>query len=201
MTDHNHCCIVASSLKIAVEQAGNHSGVSLDHTGVVIKTPMASYSVGMHHENASLHPRVPEFIDPFHTCSERAVIATEAFGLAIVQEVHRNITNPGSRNFPFPWTKLHNGSCRPACLSKSLINETKCGCHACSRLRTKDDHSLTSSLFGERAVSQSIDNHRSQNSLGLENVPSIAAQLLMLNSNTDPAGFKSECRLATTRRI
>src|SRR6516162_9973099 len=101
MTDCNHSSIVVFSLKIAVKQAGDHSGMSPNQAGVVIKTPASAYSVGMHHENASLHPRVPEFIDPFNTRSERAVIATETFGLAVVQEMHRNVSNPRSRNLPF----------------------------------------------------------------------------------------------------
>src|SRR6516162_3957618 len=157
MTDCNHSSIVVFSLKIAVKQAGDHSGMSPNQAGVVIKTPASAYSVGMHHENASLHPRVPEFIDPFNTRSERAVIATETFGLGVVQEMHRNVANPGSRNLPFPRTELYNCSCRSARLRKSLINETKCGCQAGTRLRTKDGHSLSRSLFGEWAVSQSID--------------------------------------------
>src|SRR6516164_8853943 len=153
MTDYNHSSIVAFSLKIAVKQAGDHPGMSPNQAGVVSKTPTSSYSVGMHHQNASLLPRVLEFIDPFHARSERPVIATEAFGPAVMQEVHRNVANPGSRNLPFPWTELHNCTCCSARLSESLINETKCGCHSCPRLRTKDGHSLTRSLLGKWAVS------------------------------------------------
>src|SRR6516165_8012954 len=105
MTDDNHRSIVASPLKITVEQAGDHSGMSPKHAWVVIKTPTSSYSVRMHDQNAPLRPRIPEFIDSFHARSERAVIAAEAFGLAVVQEMHRNIANPDSRNLPFPWTE------------------------------------------------------------------------------------------------
>src|ERR1700751_2074958 len=201
MTDHNHSSIVAFSLKIAVKQAGDHPGMSSNQAGVVGKTPTSLYSVGMHYENASLLPQVPEFIDPFHASSERAVIATEAFGLAVMRETHRNVTNPGSRNLPFTWAELHNCSCCCAGLSESLINETKCGCHSCARLRTKDGHSLARSLFGRWAVSQPIDNHRTQNPLRLENFPPISAQLLMLKGNTDPTGFKGVCHPLGVGRI
>ena len=65
MTDCNHSSIVVFSLKIAVKQAGDHPRMPPKQAGVVIKTPASAYSVGMHHENASLHPRVPERFSPF----------------------------------------------------------------------------------------------------------------------------------------
>jgi hypothetical protein len=122
MTGDHHGNIVAFSSKIAVEQAGDETGMSPAKPGIIVKGPVSLYTVGMHHENASMHPWLSKFPNPWHTCSECAIVAAEALRLAIVQQSHRNIANSGCCNVPFRWTKLHNGSRSAACLSKGLIH-------------------------------------------------------------------------------
>ena len=84
MTDYDHGSIVALPLKIAVKQAGDYPGMSPNNAGVVIKTPTSFYSVRMHYEDASIHPRMPKFSDSFYARAERAVVATKAFRPAVL---------------------------------------------------------------------------------------------------------------------
>ena len=58
------------------------------------------------------------------------------------------------------------------------------------RLRAKDGESITSSLSGERTVTQTIYNHRAQNARRLDNFPGITANFLTLNGNTDTTAFE-----------
>src|SRR5271165_1556221 len=199
MTGDNHGNIVAFSSKIAVEQAGDQTGMSPGKPGIIVLIPVSLYTVGMHHQDVSMHPWLRKFPNPWHTGSKCPIVAAETFRLPIVQEAHRNIANSGCRHALFRWTKLYNGSRSASRLSKSLINQLKCGCHSCGRLRAKDGDSFTSSLFGEWAASQTIYDHRTQNSRPFDNFPRITADFLPLNGNADPAAFESVRRGAIVR--
>src|SRR5208282_5413919 len=127
MTGDNHGNIVAFSAKITVEQAGDQTGMSSGKPGIIVMIPVSLYTVGMHHQDVSMHPGLRKFTNPWHTGSECPIVAAETFRLAIVQEAHRNIADSGCCHAPFRWTKLHNGSRCASRLGKSLINQLKCG--------------------------------------------------------------------------
>jgi hypothetical protein len=78
MTGDNHGNIVTFSSKVAVEQAGDETGMSPSETGIIVESPVSLYTVGMHHQEASMHPWVHKFVNPWHTGSKCAIIAAEA---------------------------------------------------------------------------------------------------------------------------
>ena len=69
MADDHHGSIVAFSSKIAVEQAGDDTGMSSSEPGIIFKIPVSLYTVGMHHQDTSIHQGVCEFSNPWHACS------------------------------------------------------------------------------------------------------------------------------------
>jgi hypothetical protein len=78
VTGDNHGNIVTFSSKVAVEQAGDETGMSPSETGIIVESPVSLYTVGMHHQEASMHPWVHKFVNPWHTGSKCAIIAAEA---------------------------------------------------------------------------------------------------------------------------
>src|SRR5580704_11352604 len=69
MADDHHSSIVAFSSKIAVEQAGDDTGMSSSEPGIIFMIPVSLYTVGMHHQDTSIHQGVCEFSNPWHACS------------------------------------------------------------------------------------------------------------------------------------
>ena len=152
---------------------------------------MCLYTIGMHHQDASIHPWLRKLSNPWHAGPECPIVATEAFRLAIVHETHRNISNSDCCYPPFRWAKLYNGPRSASGLGKSLIDQLKCVCRASGHLASKHGDGFTRSLFSERAVTQTVDDDRAQTLRRLDNFPRVSTDFLALNSNADPAAFES----------
>ena len=153
--------------------------------------PLGLYTVGMHHQDTSRHPWVRDFTNSWDTCSQRAVVAPEAFRPAVVQEAHRNVAYSGRCNLPFGWAKLYDGAGRSARLGQGLIHQLQRGCRPGAGLRAKNGDSFPSSFFGERTMSQTIDNDCAKNSRRLDDLPRITADFLTFNGYTDSTTFEN----------
>ena len=58
--------------------------------------PLGLYTVGMHHQDTSRHPWVRDFTNSWDTCSQRAVVAPEAFRPAVVQRRIEMLPTPAA---------------------------------------------------------------------------------------------------------
>src|SRR5580704_17560093 len=127
MSGGNDGNIIAFSSKITVKQSGDQSGMSPGKPRIIVMVPLGLYTVGMHHQDTSRHPWVRDFTNSWDTCSQRAVVAPEAFRPAVVQEAHRNVAYSGRCNLPFGWAKLYDGAGRSARLGQGLIHQLQRG--------------------------------------------------------------------------
>src|SRR5215469_3195343 len=151
MAGDNDGNVVSFPPKVTVKQTSDKSGMSPSKSGIIVQSPVTLYTVRMHHQDASLHPWLFKFTNPWHTGSECTIVTAEAFRLAIVQKSNRNITDACCREVPFRRRKLYNCSGSTTGLGKSVINELKCRGHPGCCLRAKHCNGFPSSFSGEPA--------------------------------------------------
>src|ERR1700722_11915391 len=138
MTSNNHGYVVAFSSKIAVKQSGDETGMSPNKPGIIVVVPVGLHTIGMHHQDASMHPGLDAYTNTGRARSERAIVAAEAFGCPIVEDAHRDVANSGDGDVLFRRTNLDNCPRRAASLGQSLIDQLQCRRHSRRRLRAKD---------------------------------------------------------------